>query len=117
MELIARQSGVKFTHVPFKGGGEVHRRRARRARHDDGGIAGVGAAWSTSGQFRLLMMLDGRAQQEVARHADAEGAGLHLRVRFARSASPARRAWTRPSSRSCTTPSRLAYDDPKVIEL
>jgi tripartite-type tricarboxylate transporter receptor subunit TctC len=62
MELMARQSGVKFTHIPGKGGGE--------------GIAAVlgkhvhmmveSPAWApmvASGQFRLLMMLGPRSSK------------------------------------------------------
>lgn len=62
MELMARQSGVKFTHIPGKGGGE--------------GIAAVlgkhvmmmveSPAWApmvASGQFRLLMMLGQKSKK------------------------------------------------------
>jgi tripartite-type tricarboxylate transporter receptor subunit TctC len=62
MELIARQAGVKFTHVPGKGGGE--------------GIAAVlghhvmmmveSPAWApqvAAGQFRLLMMLGQKSKK------------------------------------------------------
>jgi tripartite-type tricarboxylate transporter receptor subunit TctC len=62
MELMARQSGVKFTHIPGKGGGE--------------GIAAVlgkhvmmmveSPAWApmvASGQFRLIMMLGQKSKK------------------------------------------------------
>ena len=81
MELMARQSGVQFTHIPTKGGGESIAAGARRPRHE----MVESPAWAplvASGQLRLLMMLERRAQQEMARCADPEGARLHLRVRL-----------------------------------
>ena len=44
MELMARQSGVQFTHIPSKGGGESLAADPRRPHHGDGGIAGLGLA-------------------------------------------------------------------------
>ena len=45
MELMARQSGVQFTHIPTKGGGESIAPGPRRPHHVHGGIAGAGRRW------------------------------------------------------------------------
>ena len=105
MELMARQSGVQFTHIPTKGGGKS------LAAVLGGHVMMMveSPAWAPMVAVRSIPPAHDarrRAQQEVARRADPEGARLHLRVRTRPSVSPAPRAWTPRSSRSCTMPSR-----------
>ena len=105
MEQIAAHSGIQLTHVPFKGGAETN--AAVLGGHTT--LQADSTGWKPlvdGGQLRLLADLDGQPQQELARCAHAQGAGLSLRVRLARSASPGPRAWTQRSWRSCTMPSR-----------
>ena len=62
MELMARQSGVKFTHVPTKGGGESI--AAVLGKHVHAMVESP--AWApmvASGQFRLLMMLGQKSKK------------------------------------------------------
>jgi tripartite-type tricarboxylate transporter receptor subunit TctC len=63
MELMAQQSGVKFTHIPTKGGGESI------AQVLGGHITAMveSPAWApmvASGQFRLLMVLNGERSKK-----------------------------------------------------
>ncbi len=63
MELMARQSGVQFTHIPTKGGGESI------AAVLGGHITAMveSPAWAplvASGQFRLLMVLNGERSKK-----------------------------------------------------
>lgn len=63
MELMARKSGVKFTHIPTKGGGESI------AAVLGGHITAMveSPAWAplvASGQFRLLMVLNGERSKK-----------------------------------------------------
>lgn len=63
MELMARQSGVQFTHVPTKGGGESI------AQLLGGHIMAMteSPAWAplvASGQFRLLLLLNGERSKK-----------------------------------------------------
>jgi tripartite-type tricarboxylate transporter receptor subunit TctC len=63
MELMAQQSGVKFTHIPTKGGGESI------AQVLGGHITAMveSPAWApmvASGQFRLLMVLNGQRSKK-----------------------------------------------------
>ena len=65
MELIAAHSGVKFTHVPMKGGSGIDCRRPRRPRH------AAGRKPELAGRRRLranapAQDLDGRAPQALA---------------------------------------------------
>ncbi len=63
MELMARQSGVQFTHVPTKGGGESI--AAVLGKHVM--MMVESPAWAplvASGQFRLLMMLGGERSKK-----------------------------------------------------
>ena len=89
-----RQCRHPATHVPFKGGAETNAavlggHTTLQADFDRLEAAGRRRPAPPAGD------LDGRAQQELARRADAQGAGLSLRVRIRRSASPGPRAWTR----------------------
>ena len=114
MEQIAAKAGIKLTHVPFKGGAETN--AAVLGGHTT--LQADSTGWKPlvdAGQLRLLDIWTARAQQELARRADAEGARLSLRVRFARSASPARRAWTRRSSQKLHDAFKKAIEDPAVI--
>ncbi len=63
MELMARQSGVKFTHIPTKGGGESI------ANVLGGHVMAMveSPAWAplvAAGQFRLLMVLNGQRSKK-----------------------------------------------------
>ena len=63
MELMARQSGVQFTHIPTKGGGELI------AQVLGGHITAMveSPAWApmvAAGQFRLLMVLNGERSKK-----------------------------------------------------
>ena len=63
MELMAQQSGVKFTHIPTKGGGESI------ANVLGGHVMAMveSPAWAplvASGQFRLLMVLNGQRSKK-----------------------------------------------------
>ena len=82
MEQIAAQAGIQLTHVPFKGGAETNAavlggHTTLQAELDRLEAAGRRRPAAPAGD------LDGRAQQELARRADAQGAGLSLRVQFA----------------------------------
>ena len=115
MELMARQSGVKFTHIPGKGGGE--------------GIAAVlgkhvmmmveSPAWApmvASGQFRLLMVLNGERSKKWPDTPTLKELGYTYEFD-----SPFGLAG--PKGMDPAVVKRLhdafkiAYDDPKVIEL
>ena len=63
-------SGIQLTHVPFKGGAEIERRRARRP-HDAAGRGNGVEAAGRGGPAAPADDLDGRAQPELARCADA----------------------------------------------
>lgn len=63
MELMARQSGVQFTHIPTKGGGESI--AAVLGGHIMCMVESPGwAPLVASGQFRLLMMLNGERSKK-----------------------------------------------------
>ena len=104
METMARHSGVQFTHVPGKGGGE--------------GIAAVlgghvhamveSPAWAAlvaSGEMRLLFLLNWSAARSgrTCRPSESWATTIPSTLPMA---SQGPRAWTRPSSRSCTMRSR-----------
>ena len=105
MEMLAEKSGVKFTHVPFKGAAEVNAAVA-------GGHVMLGASGTSiqpAGRRRqgaLPQRLDRQARFVPARHPDAAGPRLSVRHRLARGALPDRRAWTRRWLRRSTMPSR-----------
>jgi tripartite-type tricarboxylate transporter receptor subunit TctC len=63
MELMARQSGVQFTHIPTKGGGESI--AAVLGGHIMAMVESPGwAPMVASGDFRLLMMLNGERSKK-----------------------------------------------------
>ena len=111
---MARQSGVKFTHIPGKGGGE--------------GIAAVlgkhvmmmveSPAWApmvASGQFRLLMMLGQRSKKWPDAPTLKE---LGYTYEFDSPFGLAGPKGMDPAIvKKLHDAFKLAYDDPKVIEL
>ncbi len=81
MEQIAAHAGIQLTHVPFKGGAETN--AAVLGGHTN--AAGRLHRMEAAGRCRPVAParhLDRRAEQELARCADAQGARLSLRVRF-----------------------------------
>jgi len=115
MELMARHSGVKFTHVPGKGGGE--------------GIAAVlgkhvmmmveSPAWAplvASGQLRLLMMLGGERSKKWPDVPTLKELGYTYEFD-----SPFGLAGPKGMDpaivKTLHDAFKKAYDDPKVIEL
>lgn len=115
MEIMARQSGVKFTHIPGKGGGE--------------GIAAVlgkhvnmmveSPAWApmvASGQFRLLMLLNGERSKKWPDTPTLKELGYSYEFD-----SPFGLAGPKGMDpaivKKLHDAFKLAYDDPKVIEL
>ena len=81
MEQITARAGIQLTHVPFKGGAETNAavlggHTSLQAELHRLEAAGRGRSVAAVGN------LDGRAQQALARHADAQRVGLSLRVRF-----------------------------------
>ena len=115
MELMARQSGVKFTHIPGKGGGE--------------GIAAVlgkhvmmmveSPAWApmvAAGQFRLLMVLNGERSKKWPDAPTLKELGYTYEFD-----SPFGLAGPKGMDPAIVKrlhdAFKLAYDDPKVIEL
>ena len=115
MELMARESGVKFTHVPGKGGGE--------------GIAAVlgkhvmmmveSPAWApmvASGQFRLMMLLNGERSKKWPDVPTLKELGYTYEFD-----SPFGLAGPKgmdPAAvKKLHDAFKLAYDDPKVIDL
>ena len=114
MELMARHSGVKFTHVPGKGGGE--------------GIAAVlgkhvmmmveSPAWApmvAAGQFRLIMMLGEKSKK----WPDAPTLkDLGYTYEFDSPFGLAGPKGVDPAIvKKLHDAFKLAYDDPKVIDL
>ena len=115
MELMARQSSVKFTHIPGKGGGE--------------GIAAVlgkhvnmmveSPAWApmvASGQFRLLMVLNGERSKKWPDTPTLKELGYTYEFD-----SPFGLAGPKGMDPAIVKrlhdAFKLAYEDPKVIEL
>ena len=105
MEQIAARSGIQLTHVPFKGGAETN-------------AAVLGGHTTLQADCTRLEAAGRRRPAAAARDLDGPSAArtgpMRRRSRSSAtpscstrpSASPAPRAWTRPSCRSCTTPSR-----------
>jgi len=114
MELMARHSGVKFTHVPGKGGGE--------------GIAAVlgkhvmmmveSPAWApmvAAGQFRLIMMLGQKSKKWPDAPTLKE---LGYTYEFDSPFGLAGPKGMDPAIvKKLHDAFKLAFDDPKVIEL
>jgi len=114
MELMARQSGVKFTHIPGKGGGE--------------GIAALlgkhvmmmveSPAWApmvASGQFRLIMMLGQKSKKWPDAPTLRE---LGYTYEFDSPFGLAGPKGMDPAIvKRLHDAFKLAYDDPKVIDL
>jgi len=115
MELMARQSGVKFTHIPGKGGGE--------------GIAALlgkhvmmmveSPAWApmvASGQFRLLMVLNGERSRKWPDTPTLKELGYSYEFD-----SPFGLAGPKGMDpaivKKLHDAFKLAYEDPKIIEL
>jgi tripartite-type tricarboxylate transporter receptor subunit TctC len=115
MELMARQSGVKFTHIPGKGGGE--------------GIAAVlgkhvmmmveSPAWApmvAAGQFRLLMVLNGERSKKWPDTPTLKELGYTYEFD-----SPFGLAGPKGMDpaivKKLHDAFKVAYDEPKVIEL
>jgi tripartite-type tricarboxylate transporter receptor subunit TctC len=114
MELMARQSGVKFTHIPGKGGGE--------------GIAAVlgkhvmmmveSPAWApmvASGQFRVLMMLGSRSNKWPDVPTLKELGYTYVFDSPFGLAGP--KGMDPAIVKKLHDAFKLAYDDPKVIDL
>ncbi len=115
MELMARQSGVQFTHIPTKGGGESI------AQVLGGHITAMveSPAWApmvASGQFRLLMLLNGERSKKWPDTPTLKELGYSYEFD-----SPFGLAG--PKGMDPTVVKKLhdafkkAHDDPKVIEL
>jgi tripartite-type tricarboxylate transporter receptor subunit TctC len=115
MELIARQAGVQFTHVPGKGGGE--------------GIAAVlgghvmsmveSPSWAgavASGDLRLLLILNGERSKKWPNVPTLKEAGFDYTFD-----SPFGLAGPKGMDEAVVKKLhdafKLAYEDPKVIEL
>jgi tripartite-type tricarboxylate transporter receptor subunit TctC len=115
MELMARQSGVQFTHIPTKGGGESI------AQLLGGHIMAMteSPAWAplvASGQFRLLLLLNGERSKKWPNTPTLKELGYSYEFD-----SPFGLAG--PKGMDAAIVKKLhdafkkAYDDPKVIEL
>ena len=81
METMARHSGVQFTHVPGKGGGEGISAVLGGHVQCDGGKPGLGGPRRQRRDATAVPAQPG-AQQEVAGRADHQGAGLRLHLRL-----------------------------------
>ena len=115
MEQIAAMAGIQLTHVPFKGGAETN--AAVLGGHTT--LQADSTGWKPlvdAGQLRLLDDLDRRAQQELARRPDAQGARLSLRVRLAVRRRRAEGHGPRRSSQKLHDAFKKAIEDPAVIE-
>lgn len=114
MELVARQAGVKFTHVPTKGGGESI--AAVLGKHVM--MMVESPAWAPmveSGKFRLLMMLGPRSKKWPDAPTLKE---LGYRYVFDSPFGLAGPKGMDPAVvKKLHDAFRKAYDDPKVIEL
>jgi tripartite-type tricarboxylate transporter receptor subunit TctC len=115
MELMARQSGVQFTHVPTKGGGESI------AQLLGGHIMAMteSPAWAplvASGQFRLLMVLNGERSKKWPNTPTLKDLGYTYEFD-----SPFGLAGPKGMDpkivQKLHDAFKKAYDDPKVIEL
>jgi hypothetical protein len=105
MERIAKQQGVKFVHVPFKGSGETV--NALLGGHIDA-IADT-STWAPTSQRRQASTAGypGRNQdQKLARRADLEGSRHRHGREHANGDQRSQRHGSNESSRLCTTPSR-----------
>jgi tripartite-type tricarboxylate transporter receptor subunit TctC len=115
MELMARQSGVQFTHVPTKGGGESI--AAVLGGHVKMMVESpVWAPLVASGQFRLLMMLGGERSKKWPEVPILKELGYTYEFD-----SPFGLAGPKGMDpaivKKLHDAFKLAYDDPKVIEL
>jgi tripartite-type tricarboxylate transporter receptor subunit TctC len=114
MELMARQSGVKFTHVPTKGGGESI--AAVLGKHVHAMVESP--AWApmvASGQFRLLMMLGQKSKKWPDAPTLKE---LGYKFEFDSPFGLAGPKGMDPAIvKKLHDAFRKAYDDPKVVEL
>ena len=115
MELMARQSGVQFTHIPTKGGGESI------AQILGGHIMAMmeSPAWAplvAAGQFRLLMMLNGERSKKWPNTPTLKELGYTYEFD-----SPFGLAGPKGMDpaivKKLHDAFKKAYDDPKVIEL
>jgi tripartite-type tricarboxylate transporter receptor subunit TctC len=115
MELMARQSGVQFTHIPTKGGGESI------AQVLGGHITAMveSPAWApmvASGQFRLLMLLNGERSKKWPDTPTLKELGYSYEFD-----SPFGLAGPKGMDpaivKKLHDAFKKAYDDPKVIEL
>ena len=104
MELMARQSGVQFTHIPSKGGGESI--AAVLGGHVMMMVESPGwAPQVASGDFRLLMLLNGQRSKKWPDTPTLKELGYTYEF-DSPLGWPGPRAWIQQSSRSCMTPSR-----------
>ena len=115
MELMARQSGVQFTHIPTKGGGESI------AAVLGGHVMAMveSPAWApmvASGEFRLLMMLNGERSKKWPDAPILKELGYTYEFD-----SPFGLAGPKGMDpaivKKLHDAFKKAYDDPKVIEL
>jgi len=115
MELMARQSGVQFTHIPTKGGGESI------AQVLGGHVMCMveSPAWApmvASGQFRLLMVLNGERSKKWPGTPTLKELGYTYEFD-----SPFGLAGPKGMDpaivKKLHDAFKKAYDDPKVIEL
>ena len=105
MEQIAAKAGHQADQVPFKGGAEIERGRARRPHHLQADRQRLEAA----GRCRPAPAADALDDRSAARTGPIRRRSRSSATpscSTARSASPAPRAWTRRSCRSCMMPSR-----------
>ncbi len=106
MEQIALRDGVKFTHVPFKGG-------SRRTAVLGGHVMAIpkaraGGRTSMRQAMRVLVLWTEARNPRLPDTCPRSRRTAIPSCSTARSASPGRRAWIPPSSPSCTMPSRPA---------
>ncbi|HEY5831222.1 MAG: tripartite tricarboxylate transporter substrate binding protein [Hyphomicrobiaceae bacterium] len=115
MELMARQSGVQFTHIPTKGGGESI------AQILGGHIMAMteSPAWAplvAAGQFRLLVLLNGERSKKWPNTPTLKELGYSYEFD-----SPFGLAGPKGMDpaivKKLHDAFKKAYDDPKVIEL
>ena len=113
MERIAKQQGINWVYVPFRGdpdainsllGGHIH-------------AVATTSSWATTrglGDLRLLVTWGAERSAKLAIGADA--AGNRRRYRRSRRLTdlPAQKGLTQRSSRFCTTPSRGAWKTPSL---
>lgn len=114
MELIARQSGVQFTHVPMKGGGESI--AAVLGKHVM--MMVESPAWAplvASGQFRLLMMLGQKSKKWPDAPTLKELGYTYVFDSPFGIAGP--KGMDPAHVKTLHDAFKKAYDDPKVIEL